>query len=147
MQLNRQSDYALRILVYLALQESTTLSTLDEISSRFRIVRNHLTKIVAQLARLGYIHTLRGKGGGIQLSERGKYETLYHIIAHFEPTFRSIDCQGLACPIAGACQLEHILDEASAAYTRVLARYRVIDLIPETPAQQQCMKVKLGLSA
>lgn len=145
MQLNRQSDYALRILLFLALQPAYEQSTLDEISAKFVIVRNHLTKIVAQLAKLGYIHTLRGKGGGIKLTDKGRQENLYNVIAHFEPTFQPIDCYGLACPIAGACHLENILDEASSAYIQVLAKYQVADLVPHEQSRQQLMRAKLSI--
>lgn len=51
MQLNRQTDYALRVLIFLTLKSHDDLVKLDEISRKFNIVRNHLTKIIAKLAK------------------------------------------------------------------------------------------------
>ena len=57
MQLTLFTDYALRTLVFLALQPEKQLSTITEVADRFTISRNHVVKIVHQLGMKGYIET------------------------------------------------------------------------------------------
>ena len=67
MRLTNYSDYALRVLMYLAVMPtSETLATISDIADSYQISKSHLTKIVHQLAQLGYIDSVRGKNGGIR---------------------------------------------------------------------------------
>ena len=84
MQLNRQTDYALRVLIFLTLKSEDELVKLDEVSKKFNIVKNHLTKIVAKLAKLQYIVTQRGNGGGIKIHPNALNLNLFEIMSEFE---------------------------------------------------------------
>ncbi len=66
MKLSLFSDYSLRTLMYAALKQDAFL--LDEVTSAYGISRNHLAKVVHSLAKLGYLNTQRGRGGGIRLA-------------------------------------------------------------------------------
>ena len=147
MQLNRQTDYALRVLIFLALKSHDNLVKLDEISKKFNILRNHLTKIVARLARLKYIITQRGNGGGIKIHPNALELNLFDIIGKFESSFKSIDCAGINCPIAGICKLEVILAEASTAYTSSLQRYKLRDILPSNNNEQRIIFGSLDLGS
>ncbi len=63
MQLTLQSDYTLRVLIYLALKRDG-LTTIDEIANVYQISAHHLTRIIHKLGELNYITTMRGRGGG-----------------------------------------------------------------------------------
>ena len=145
MQLNRQTDYALRVLVFLAISPKDTLVNLDTIAEKFNIVRNHLTKIITKLAKLNYITTQRGNGGGIRLKEKTLDLSLFEVMNSFESTFKSINCAGLSCPIHGVCRLESILSEAENAYTSVLQSYKLKNLIPSNSNEQRIIFKRLNL--
>jgi Rrf2 family nitric oxide-sensitive transcriptional repressor len=68
MQLTQYTDYSLRVLIYLSLHDKQ-LATINEIANSYGISRNHLGKVVHNLANSGYISTTRGKGGGMRLSQ------------------------------------------------------------------------------
>src|SRR5699024_3222751 len=66
MQLAQQTDYAIRTLIYTAFH-ADRLVNITEIAEFYAISRSHLTKIVAFLSELGYLKSIRGKGGGLKL--------------------------------------------------------------------------------
>ena len=66
MRLTNYTDYALRVLIFLALKKEDELSTIKEIAETYQISKNHLMKIIHDLGKLGFIDTIRGRNGGIQ---------------------------------------------------------------------------------
>ncbi|MFA6036958.1 MAG: Rrf2 family transcriptional regulator [Legionellales bacterium] len=143
MQLNRQTDYALRALIFLGVQQH--LCTIDDIAVRFNIAREHLVKIIGKLAKLNYITATRGKGGGLKLNPETRQVLLSEIVKHFEPTFQPIDCEGLACPLNGVCRLSKILCEASHAFLSTLGKYTLDDILPKTNDEQALIAKKLNI--
>jgi Rrf2 family protein len=74
MRLTIYTDYALRLLMYLALKDGA-VATISEVASSYGISRNHLMKVAYELGAAGYIETIRGRGaageaGGIAPSRR-----------------------------------------------------------------------------
>ena len=49
MQLTHYTDFSLRVLIYLSLQEDRKLVTASDIAERFDIARNHLVKVANRL--------------------------------------------------------------------------------------------------
>lgn len=93
MRLTNYSDYALRILMYLAVMPpSNDLATIADIADSYQISKSHLTKIVHQLAQLGYIDSVRGKNGGIRLAMAADKINLGQILRHTEPDFDIVPC-------------------------------------------------------
>lgn len=66
MQCTRFTDYALRVLVYVA-QRPDEWVTIRQISEAYDISRNHLMKVVSFLGNRGYLVSQRGPGGGVRL--------------------------------------------------------------------------------
>lgn len=66
MRLSLHTDYALRVLMYLATTDE--LASVDRIADAFGISRNHLMKVAKHLADGGYIEAKRGRGGGLALA-------------------------------------------------------------------------------
>ena len=74
MRLTLFTDYALRILMFLASRPGE-LSTIREIAERYQISENHLMKIVHQLGKDGFVETVRGRQGGLRLALRELQKT------------------------------------------------------------------------
>jgi Rrf2 family nitric oxide-sensitive transcriptional repressor len=143
MQLTRQTDYAIRVMMFLGIQQDDRLVTISDIAQHFDISRNHLMKIVHKLGQMEYIQTVRGKYGGLRLERNTGSVNLGVLVRDFETTLEVVDCQKLTCPIAGACDLKPVMQKAQDAFLAVLTEYTLQDLL-SNPAD---MRALLGLDA
>ncbi len=129
MQLTHYTDYGLRVLIFLSLQEDEQRVTISDIAEHFKIPRNHLVKVVHQLGKLNYIDTTRGKNGGIRLGNAAEKIRIGDVVRNMENRLDVVDCESpTACPIKTNCQLKSILQQASGAFLAVLDQYTVADL-------------------
>jgi len=131
MQITRYTDYGIRVLAYCALRRGG-LATTQEIADRHGISGNHLVKVVQELSRLGYLDTVRGKGGGIRLARPPEAINLGDLVRHLED-LELVECfeAGNACRITPACRLRGILGEALSAFIGVLSRYTLADVVEQ----------------
>ncbi|WP_420496477.1 Rrf2 family transcriptional regulator [Macrococcus psychrotolerans] len=130
MKLTLYSDYSLRVLMYIARQEHRV--QIDEIANFYGISKNHLTKVVNNLATLGYIETTRGRGGGIRIKMAPEEINIGALIRKTEEHFNLVECfdrETNTCPIAGMCGLQGVLGEALNAYLSVLDKYTLQDIL------------------
>ncbi|WP_437792448.1 RrF2 family transcriptional regulator [Macrococcoides caseolyticum] len=130
MKLTLYSDYSLRVLMYIARQEHRV--QIDEIANFYGISKNHLTKVVNNLATLGYIETTRGRGGGIRIKMTPEEINIGALIRKTEEHFNLVECfdrETNTCPIAGICGLQGVLSEALGAYLSVLDSYTLNDIL------------------
>lgn len=130
MKLTLYSDYSLRVLMYIARQEHRV--QIDEIAKFYGISKNHLTKVVNNLATLGYIETTRGRGGGIRIKMAPEEINIGALIRKTEEHFNLVECfnrETNTCPIAGICGLQGVLGEALNAYLSVLDKYTLQDIL------------------
>ena len=84
MRLTVYTDYALRLLMYLALKEDG-LATISEVAEGYDISKNHLMKVAHQLGVAGYVDTIRGRNGGLRLAKPAKAIGLGEVVRHTEP--------------------------------------------------------------
>lgn len=129
MQLTRYTDYSLRVLMYLAVDKQKKRVTIDEIAQCFDIPRNHLVKIVHQLGKLGYLHTLRGKGGGISLARPTHEMRLGKIVRDMEHNLEPVNCNKPACRLQSGCMLKRVLQDARQAFLGTLDCYSLADVL------------------
>ena len=130
MRLTRFTDYSLRVLIYLGLQQNQ-LVTIRRISNTYGISRNHLMKVVSGLTRMGYLKAQRGPGGGIRLARPPEQINLAEVIKDTEEDLVMVECfdgEG-NCAITPVCNLQYIISEALGAFFRTLKVYTLKDLI------------------
>jgi Rrf2 family nitric oxide-sensitive transcriptional repressor len=131
MQLTYYTDYSLRVLMYLAIQPRRRVS-ISEIAERYDISRNHLVKVVHNLARGGLIESHRGKGGGIELARAPAKINLGEVVRYTEGPFRLVECFDAArdrCVITNVCGLAGVLREACDSFLATLDRYTLAELV------------------
>lgn len=133
MHLTQHTDFSLRVLMYLGAMHER-LVTIDELAAQLHVARNHLAKIVNRLARLGYVTTLRGKGGGMRLARPPSEIRIGTVVRDTEPGTTLIDCRKPACSILGVCGLVDKLAQARAAFFAVLDAVTLADLVSDGDA-------------
>jgi Rrf2 family nitric oxide-sensitive transcriptional repressor len=122
MQLTTHSDYALRLLIYLA-SHSTRKVTTREIASAYCISLNHLTKVAKALTRAGWLVAARGSGGGLMLAPHTLQVRVGEIVRFTEYTCEVVECfdvKANTCPITNVCRLKPLLYRARKAFFDVL---------------------------
>ena len=128
MKLTQHTDFSLRLLIFLSLQNKGELVTIDHVVEHFLILKNHLTKIVNKLSKLGYINTVRGKNGGICLAKAASEINLSEVVKAMEANIEVVNCNTPACPLTNNCELKHILDDAQQAFFATLEKYTLSDI-------------------
>ena len=143
MHLTRYTDYALRVLLYLAVKGKER-STIHEIAESYGISRNHLMKVVQDLSHRGYVTTIRGKNGGLLLNRSPEEIPLGGLMRDTESELGLVECfrDGNECIITSACRVKPILNEALDAFMAVLDRYTLADLLGKRqPQLAQLMRI------
>ena len=90
MQLKLSTDYAIRIVMYLAEKQQTANS--EEISARMGIPQSVVATLATPLQKAGILTTVRGVGGGFTLCRRPEDISLHEIINLMEGTTRINRC-------------------------------------------------------
>src|SRR5690625_2821394 len=90
--LTNYTDYALRVLIYLATKGKDEKATITEITEAYNISRNHLMKVIHQLGQIGVIKTIRGRGGGMYLNKEPNEITIGSIVRETEEDFHLVEC-------------------------------------------------------
>ena len=131
MHLTHFTDYSLRVLIFLA-TEPDRRATIAEIATAFDVKENHLTKVVHFLAREGWVATVRGKGGGLQLALAPQRIGIGQVVRRAEgsdPPAECFDRDHNRCTITRVCRLKGVLAEALRAFHAVLDGHTLADLV------------------
>lgn len=136
MQITSFTDYALRVLIYLAMLPDRH-ATITEISDFYNISRNHLVKVVHQLGGKGFINTTRGKGGGFSLQRPPELIRIGEVVRSMENHFNWVECFDpiqQSCRLLPNCGLKHLLARAGNTYLQVLDAATLADVLSGTEA-------------
>lgn len=130
MRLSLFTDFSLRVLMFATLKgESFSLS---EVAEAYGISRHHLVKVVNYLAKLGYLETRRGRGGGIALAMKPEDIRVGMVVRRTEgmpPLVECFDKKHNTCAINGSCRLKGVLAQAVNAFYETLDRHTLRDLV------------------
>ncbi|MCC6362504.1 MAG: Rrf2 family transcriptional regulator [Bryobacterales bacterium] len=146
MKLTAYTDYSLRVLMYLGLR-GERLATISELSETYGLSANHLMKIIHNLGKLGYIETVRGRGGGMKLAGTPEEINLGQVIRQMEPDFAITECfdteHPSGCVIMPACRLQLILGKAVEAFLDVLDNHTLADLLQSRTRLKSLLNIEM----
>jgi Rrf2 family nitric oxide-sensitive transcriptional repressor len=148
MRLTSLTDYALRLLMYVA-QQPDRLCTIAEIAQAHGISEAHLMKITHQLALAGWIETVRGKGGGMRLAAGPEAINLGQVVRSMESDFKLVECfgSGNQCVITRQCRLTSVLEGALQSFMAHLDNYTLADILPGKPVATRSRRRTVAIKA
>ncbi|CAD5366799.1 HTH-type transcriptional regulator NsrR [Rubrivivax sp. A210] len=136
MRLSEYTDYTLRVLMYCA-RHRDRLVTIGELAEQHGLSKNHLMKVVNELARKGLLATTRGRGGGLRLLVEPETIRIGDVVRATETDFRLVECfdeSTNACTLSPNCRLKHLFAEALESYFRALDGATLADMTQGRPA-------------
>jgi len=134
MRLSSYTDYALRMMMYLAVRQEG-LPTISEIAQVYGISKNHLMKVAHQLGLGGFIETVRGRNGGLRLGRPPEQIRIGDVVRYTEQDMAIVECMAAlhgdapSCRLSPACTLRSALHEAKQAFLAVLDDYTLADIV------------------
>ena len=137
MEITRQADYAVRIVIDLAERNHGRVERSDDVARRQLVPRAYFTKVVQALVRAGYVRTLRGAHGGIQLARDPEAITLRQVIEAVEgPIFlnRCLSHPG-ECSLERACAAHPVWQRIQDVLARELESVTVSEMLATRPAR------------
>ncbi len=135
MRLAEYTDYTLRVLMYCAVHPQR-LVTIGELAERHQVSKNHLMKIVNDLARQGVLETTRGRGGGLRLMRPAEQIRVGDVVRAAETDFRLVECFDPGtnqCTLSPSCRLKGLLGDALKAYFKELDGVTLAELTAPAP--------------
>lgn len=143
MRLTRQTNYAIRMLMYCA-ANGNGLSRVPDIARSYGVSELFLFKILHPLVEEGLMETVRGRNGGVKLAKPATEITLLDVVRATEETFSMAECfdnDEVDCPLIDGCSVNSALRRALGAFFDVLSEYSIDRLVRTKPD----MRTLLGL--
>ena len=117
MQLNRSTDYAIQMLMYLAKAGKTVSSS--KLAAAIGVSHRYLLQISAKLRAAGFIRAAHGSSGGLALDKAPEEISLYDVILGMEGIIKT----GEICGVPS--------DEVSKEMLMLKNEYRKVDCMLE----------------
>jgi Rrf2 family iron-responsive transcriptional regulator len=136
MRLTKQTNYAIRMMMYCAVERNGRLSRVQDVARAYGVSELFLFKILQPLVEAGLMESVRGRKGGVRLAKPADEITLYDVVRVTEENFAMAECfeTGAAeCPLVDSCALNGALYKALNAFFEVLQGYTIEDLVLARP--------------
>ncbi|WP_048647964.1 iron-responsive transcriptional regulator RirA [Nitratireductor soli] len=143
MRLTRQTNYAIRILMYCSANEGR-LSRISDIAEAYTLSDLFLFKILQPLVEHGFVETVRGRHGGVRLAKPAEAISLFDVVRVTEDNFAMAECfenDAADCPLVESCGLNAALRQALNAFFEVLAGYTIRDLVDAKPDMRNLLGI------
>lgn len=130
MRLTDYTDYTLRVLMFCATHPERSV-TIAELAQGYAISKNHLMKIVNDLARQGLLQTTRGRGGGLRLLKPASEIRIGDVVRQSETDFRLVECFDTdhnTCTLTGYCMLKQVIKKAEQSFLAELDRVTLAEI-------------------
>jgi Rrf2 family protein len=150
LKINRQTDYAVRVILALAKQGEGARFSSGEIQRQMLIPPTLMPRIVSQLARAGLLNTFPGRDGGLMLPRPASQITLKDVVEAFEGPILLSECLQVKgeddCPFQSNCPVSPKWGRVQVAMLREMAAITFESLAQEalgTPVKVPSQSVSL----
>ena len=131
MRLTTRTNLASRVLMFCGINQGRTVRAV-EIAQACNASENHLAQVINQLQQHGFVRTLRGRGGGLQLARTPETISMGTVFRLFESSLPFAECfsaQDNTCPLTGVCRLRNVIARAVEAFYHEMDLVTLEDLI------------------
>jgi Rrf2 family protein len=127
--LNRDTDYAIRALVYMA-KSPQQVSSVKALVDDLRMPRAFSRRLLQILSREGILRSSKGKGGGFRFRKPPAKIKIKELVEIFQRGFRETKCifKKKICPDVATCPLRHKIRDIEKKVIDELAAVSIIDL-------------------
>jgi len=136
LKINRQTDYAVRVVLALAKRGEGARLSSAEIQKEMLIPKAFMPRIVAQLSREGLLNTFPGRDGGLMLPCSASQITLRDVVEAFEGPILLSACLQVKgeddCPFQANCPVRPKWGRVQVAMLREMASITFEDLVKES---------------
>ncbi len=131
MQLTKQTNYALRILMYCAARNEAV--RLRDVAKFYGLSETFLHKVLLVARDGGFVVTMRGRMGGLKLARPASEIRVGDVVRVMEERIELADCfrSDSGCPLEQSCGLNGALHRALHAFFDVLNDYTIADITDE----------------
>jgi Rrf2 family protein len=128
--LNRDTDYAIRALVYMA-QSPKQLISVKTLVDELHMPRAFSRRLLQVLSREGILQSTKGKGGGFRFKKSPAKIKLKDLVEIFQHDFSETRCifKKKICPDRATCPLRHKIRGIEKKVIDELAAVSISDLI------------------
>ncbi len=133
MRLTTRTNLAMRTLMFCAVNSGRTVRK-SEVAAACHASENHLAQVIHLLAQKRFLHTVRGRSGGLRLARLPEQITVGEVFREFEAVLPFTDCfagDESECPLVACCRLKGTLGNALRAFYAELDRVTLADLVKD----------------
>ena len=118
LRITKRTNIAIRVLMFCA-ANADRLVTKSEIAGRCNTSESHLAQVINRLAQLDFLHTQRGRSGGITLGRAAEQIVIGDVFRKLEANVPLAECFAdvdNTCPLVEACRLKLAIADAAEAF-------------------------------
>ncbi|MDR0808207.1 MAG: Rrf2 family transcriptional regulator [Gemmobacter sp.] len=143
MRLTTRTNLAMRTLMFCAVNPGRIVRKV-EVAAACNASENHLAQVIHLLAQKGFLHTVRGRAGGLMLGHPPEQIRVGEVFRALESSLPFTDCFAggeNSCPLKGCCRLKCALAEAVEAFYASLDKLRLSDMVEGNCELETLLKV------
>lgn len=143
MRLTMRTSLAMKTLMFCAVNHGHIVRR-QEVAAACDASENHLAQVIHMLSRKGYLHTIRGRAGGLTLNRAAGEIRVGDVFRDFERVLPFTDCIGPDaphCALAGPCRLTCTLNAALDAFYDRLDQVTVADLVSDNSGLDRLLRL------
>jgi Rrf2 family protein len=135
--INKTTENALQILLYVGLQAENRLVALSEIAAHLPGSPTYLAKIVHILSRAGILKSFRGVQGGVQLARPSHAISLLHVVEACQGPIHAPYCSSKIEAGTELCGFHRAMADIRSNLMTTLGRWTLADLVQHPHGRQE----------
>ncbi len=137
MKISTKGRYGLRAMIDLAVYSESEPVSIQSIAERQGISERYLEQLMASLKKAGLVASIRGAGGGYQLTRPTNSISVGDILRALEGDLHAVTCsatteQDGGCENAGLCVTKHVWQRINESITHAVDTMYLEELVEES---------------